>query len=189
MKHLKKFNENIIYIPSDEIKSGGPPTEGTTKKEGYLENAYVVNGAWFPFGIPKKLIIGSPKGEISEIMKRIIDDANDKFKDDLAFPICYAWIYNSWMKYRVPVTPSYWFQAPLYEKEKAIELSEYLTQKFDETFAKISVIAIAGGWVWIRKDDKYNCFGEAYVKSGRFIDNPHVMSKYGWNNNRIFFVE
>lgn len=184
-----RLNESITYIPENEVNGGKSPSEEIQKKGGFIENAYVINGAWFPFGIPKKTIIGVPDGIGKKTMDNIIQDANNKFEDDLILPIVYVWVYNTWMKYQIPMTPSYSFQAPLFDKDKAIEISEYLTDRFNETFAKMSVIAIAGGWVYVKEELGLNCDGEAYIKSGRFIDKLPLLVKYGWDKNKIFFVE
>lgn len=197
MNHLRKFNEKLTYVPKGVVDGGNrykgrpdEPSEWVKSQDGFHDHGFVINGNWFPFGaVQDHVFIGKP-GDSNKMIIEIIDSANRKFKDDLIFPICHLWIYNTWMKYSGPATPSHWFQAPLYTKEKAIDISEYLIQKFDETGYTQSIIAIAEGWICVRKKDPYNCFGDAYTKSGRFIDNPNLMSRYNWNkDNKIFFVE
>ena len=50
-------------------------------------------------------------------------------------------------------------------------------------------MAIAGGWCLPKKEDPSNSCGDAYVKSGRFIDNYELLKGYWDSNNRIFFIK
>lgn len=176
---LKDGDANLYkkYYPNDKL----------------FDNAYVINGYWFPYGYREKPDkIYKPTNYQKLIMSNIINNVNDKYSSDLIIPICYHWFYHTWMV-KDPLhmiwTPSYWFQMPVYSENKAIEIAKYLTYKFDETGIKITLMAIAGGWCLPKKEDPYNSFGDAYVKSGRFIDNYELIKKYWDSDNRIFFIK
>jgi len=192
MKYIETFNESIRHLKNvvkGDRKMTKQEIEWLKKQDLYFENAYVVNGAFFPYGvkeIPGKIIF--PDKSLKNEMKQIISETNEFFKNDMIIPIWYDWIFNTWM-IKEPLltiqTPSYLFQVPVYTKEKAIEIAEFLTEKFK----KQSVIAISGGWVLPNKKMPGSSQGDAYVKSGRFIDRPDLLKKYWNKENRIFFID
>lgn len=136
-----------------------------------MENTdgYVINGIYFLAGVKERLfadLSDETKSELYEILTEI----NDKWQEELLAPFVGEWLFGPFApKYNVWI-PGYIFQAPCKTKKNSVKISEELVKKLKSIYYNPICIAIGEGEIVI-SDDKFNCYGSAYTKSGKYIDN------------------
>ena len=75
MQYLRKF-ESIKHL-KNVINDNEKLTDKIKSHEDFIENAYVINGAWFPFGLKEREgKIMMPDKYLSKMMNEIIKSAN-----------------------------------------------------------------------------------------------------------------
>ena len=107
MKHIKNFKDEHITKSIKHLKNVVKgyrkfykgELEWLQKQPLYFENAYVVNGSFFPYGVEEvKGAVVKPDKDLKNEMRCIIRDVRKEFKDDCIIPICYEWLFNSSVK-------------------------------------------------------------------------------------------
>jgi hypothetical protein len=140
-------------------------------------NGWVINGVWFPYGIAKFLDTVRIVEE-ANVPKTIIENTLNKiekeFSKNLIIKTSYVWSYSTWFKQYVP---SYMFQFPLKFKENERYKVELVALKILESidahlgFKGMISIAYGYGEMIPNKTMPQSSNGEAYFKTGRYIDN------------------
>lgn len=152
MKYLKTYEDDKWY---------------NNKIEGY-----VVNGFYFAAGFKEHMFIHLTD-EDKEILSKIMSDISEKYKEDLFIPIVGTWQFGPFAAKYQKWIPAYMFQVPCKTEESAIKVAEELIKKFKAFDDEPVCIAISGGDIAINYEDPFMCDGSAYIKSGRYIDDPN----------------
>jgi len=137
-----------------------------------MENGYVVNAHFFVGGFKENFFLDLTD-EDKQHLDNILKIVSKQYKNSMFAPLSGVWLfgvfaanYNLWI-------PAYSFQAPFKTLESAEKASNKLLEKLS-LFSKSPIcIAISHGDIKVNYKNLQRCYGSAYHKSGRYIDDPN----------------